>query len=145
MIHHHPRRDRRGIAAVEFALTVGVLLAVLLGIVELSMLMARQYVVSRAARDACRVGSGVLEGANPTGDQITAAADAHAKFALDSAGVPCTADNCTVTSTWYDSDGWYVLKVVVAVDYKPLTGQLPMIPNETRSQFIMLTQQQIWQ
>ena len=134
--------SRRGNAAVEFALTLVVLLAVLLGIVELSLLMSRTYKVSRAARDACRIGSGVIEGVNPTGDQIEQAAEEHAAFVLDAAGIDC-GGACSITGDWYENpDGWMVLRVRVDVPYEAFTGLLPMLPPYTRGEFTMLTQQQ---
>lgn len=142
-------RDRRGVAAIEFALTIGVLLAVLLGIVELSLLMSRLYVVSRAARDAARVGAGVTDVADPEGE-IEATAVEHAAFVLNSAENNICGDPydpassiCTITADWgQDSSGWYLLTVDVAVDYESFTNLLPGLPDQTETTFTMLTQQQ---
>lgn len=136
-----PRRDRSGVAAIEFALTLPFLFAVLLGIVELSLLQSRTYVVSRAARDACRIGSGVLEGPDADGSEIKAAAIEHAEFVLATAGVDCSS-GCEFDATWEESDGWMMLTMQVGVPYDPFTGFLPMIPGVVRSEFHMLTQQQ---
>ncbi len=139
---------RRGIAAVEFALTVGVLLSILLGIVELSLLMSRLYTVSRVARDACRIGSGVLEGQDPTGDEIREVAEQAARDSLRMAGIVCDPppnSNCTVTTSWTEVDDWMMLRVNVAVDHEPFTGLLPMLPDQTRASFAAFTQQQIYE
>lgn len=142
-------RARRGVAAVEFALTIGVLLSVLLGVVELSLLMSRLYLVSRAARDAARIGSGVTDVADPEGE-IEAAAIAHAAFVLNEAennicGDPFSPGSsvCTITADWrQDTTGWWILTVDVGVDYDSFTGLLPMLPDQTATSFTMLTQQQ---
>lgn len=137
------RTARRGVAAIEFALTLPFMLLILMGIVELSLLQSRMYVISRAARDACRIGSGVLEGPDPDGDDIKAAAIAHAQEVLANASVDC-GGGCDVSAVWYDEGGWMMLKVQVGVPYTPYTGLLPMIPNITRGEFTMLTQQQLF-
>jgi len=137
------RRTRRAAAAVEFALTLPFMLSVALGIIELSLLQSRMYVISRAARDACRVGSGVLEGTVPTGDLIEAAAVSHARFVLDTAGVDCHT-GCDIRADWFEQDGWRMLRVDVGVPYTPFTGLLPMIPATTTGEFVMLTQQQVF-
>ncbi len=136
-------RRRRGAAAVEFALTLPFLLLVVMGIIELSLLMHRAHQITRVARDACRIGSGVLEGVAPTGDEIEAAAIDHAEFALETLGVDCGA-GCTIDATWYEDEGWMLLRVEVDVPYDPFTGLLPFLPDSTHCGFVMLTQQQIF-
>jgi hypothetical protein len=136
------RRRRRGSGALEFALTLPFLLAVLLGIVELSMLMHRHYVISRSARDACRVASGVVEGMEPTGALIEAAALDHARFALQSADLDCDLLRCELLADWHDEDGRMLLTVEVSVPYTPVTRLFPLVPDETRRRFTMLTRQQ---
>ncbi len=136
--------SRHGASAVEFALTLPILLLVVMGIVELSLLMHRSYTVTRVARDSCRVGSGVLEGVEPTGDLIETSAEEHATFALEAADIDCGA-GCDVEATWYEADGWMMLWVDVDVPYDPFTGMLPMLPDTTHGGFVMLTQQQIFE
>lgn len=135
---------RRGVAAIEFALTLPFMLLVALGIIELSLLQSRMYLLSRAARDGCRIGSGVIEGPGADGSEIKAAALAHAQQVLDNAGVACGSDGCELSADWYEDEGWMMLRVQVGVPYTPFTGLLPMIPTVTTGQFTMLTQQQIF-
>jgi Flp pilus assembly protein TadG len=90
------------VGAIEFAFTLPFLLFVALGVVELSLLMHRTHVVTRAARDACRTGALVIEGPEPTGAQIEAAAAEHALFALQAAHVPCE-EGCSVHTEWFVS------------------------------------------
>ncbi len=138
------RAPRRAAAAVEFALTLPFLLLVVMGIIELSLLMHRAHQITRVARDACRIGSGVLEGVEPTGDDIEAAAIDHASFALETLGVDC-GSGCDVDATWYEEEGWMLLRVEVDVPYEPFTGLLPFLPETTHCGFVMLTQQQIFE
>ena len=138
-------RSRRGLAAIEFALTMPVLLAVILGIVELSLLIGRSYVVSRAARDGCRVGAGVLEGVDPTGEEIEQAATVAAETALAAAGINCDSTPCSISARWFQDDsGWYMVEVDVSVAYEPFSTFLPSVPVQTAYSFKMLTQQQVY-
>lgn len=136
------RSSRRGVGALEFAFTLPILLLVMLGIVEMSLLMHRMHVVTRAARDGCRTGAGVFEGPNPTGDLISAAAVEQSLLSLQAAGVDCNAVTCDVDTLWFERDGWWLLRVDVGVSYAPLTGWLDLVPQMTRSDFVMLTRQQ---
>jgi len=133
---------RRGTAAIEFGLTLPFLLFLLLGVVEMSLLMHRNYIVSRVTRDACRIGSAVVEGVSPTGDQIEAAAMEHVTFALQTAGINCSARTCQALADWHREDGWWVLTVTVRVGYRPLTRLFPT-PRMSQFRFTMLTQQQV--
>lgn len=137
-------RPRRGVAAIEFALTVGFLLLVVAGIVELSLLIRQSHLVARAARDAARTGAGVSEGQEPTGELIEAAAVEHATFALQAAGLPCGAD-CELVAEWFahPTEDWMLLRVHVGVPYHPVMTLLPGLPDMTRSDFVALTQQQL--
>ena len=138
-------RRRRGVGALEFALTMPSLLLVILGIVELSLLMHRHDVVTRCARRAARMASGVLEGVEPTGDEVEEAAVDHATFALDAAGVSCGA-GCMVDAEWFEDDeGWWMVAVDVEVPYQPFTQLFPILPDATRGHFVMLTQQQVFE
>ncbi len=138
-------RSRRGVAAVEFALTIGVMLTLLIAIVELSLLMQRLYVVSRVCRDACRIGSGITV-ADPATDGyiITDTAVFYANESLAVAGIDCGGGGCNATAKWEEQNGWMMLTVDVSVDYTPFTGLLPGFPDETETSFTMLTKQQIF-
>ena len=138
-------RERRGAGALEFALTLPILLIVAFGIAELGLLMHRNHVVTRSARDGARIASGVIEGPDATGDQITAAAEQATRFALATAGVECSIDDaCRVRADWVERDGWMTVQVSAQVSYDPLTMLLrPVMPETVHGGFVMLTQQQI--
>ena len=137
-------RTRRGVGALEFALTLPFLLLVVVGIVELSLLMHRAQVVTRSARDACRVASGVMEGVDPTGDLIEDAAEEAARLSLLAAGIDCHVVACQIQATWHEVEDWHMIRTVVGVPYTPMTGLMPGLRDVTRSDFEMLTQQQIF-
>jgi|JI10StandDraft_1071094.scaffolds.fasta_scaffold360308_1 hypothetical protein len=136
------RRPRRGAGAVEFALTLPFLMFLTMGIIELSMLMHRNYIVSRAARDAARIASGVMEGANPNGNLIEAAAEEQAGFVLQAAGIDCDDLDCEIIAEWIELDDWMMVQVTVGVPYTPFTELFPLVPEMTARSFTMLTQQQ---
>lgn len=73
---HRDYSSERGAAAVEFALVVPILIALVFGIIEFSHLYNAQIELTNAARVAART-MAVDTGTNPTGDG-TAAANAMA-------------------------------------------------------------------
>lgn len=142
MTRRGTRSARRGVAAIEFGLTLPFLLFVVLGVVELGALMHRAHVMSRVALDACRTASSVIEGIEPTGDQIEDAAIVEARFALQAAGVDCQGQ-CMVTADWHRVNSkWMMLTVTVDAPYNAVSGYLPMIPRMSHGAFTMVTQQQ---
>jgi hypothetical protein len=78
----------------------------------------------------------------PTGALIEAAALDHARFALQSAGLDCDLLRCELLADWHDEDGRMLLTVEVSVPYTPVTRLFPLVPDETRRRFTMLTRQQ---
>jgi hypothetical protein len=133
--------SRRGIAAVEFALTLPVFLVALTGVVELSHFISQFHHVQRAARDAARIGSITLEGQNPDGELIKQNAAQHAIDVLEAAGKPCE-EGCVVASDWYKDGDWYFVTVTVAYPYEPLTWMFGELAEQSVAQFTMMTQEQ---
>jgi hypothetical protein len=134
-------RSRRGVAAVEFALTLPVFLLVLTGVIELSNFISNFHHVQRAARDGARVGSITLEGPNPNGDLIRAAAAEQALFVLEASGKPCE-DGCTISTDWYQDGDYMMVEVIVEYPYTPLTWLYGQLAEQSVAQFTMMTQQQ---
>lgn len=69
-----PRADRTareaaGVAAIEFALVLPVLMLILLGIIDFGLMMYDKAMITNAAREAARAGI-VLSNPRPTGAQI---------------------------------------------------------------------------
>lgn len=138
----HPRR-RRGAGALEFALTLPVLLIVSFGLAELGMLIHQLQIVSRVTRDGARIGAGVIEGVDATGDLITASAEQATLRGLANAGVDCDVLNCTIEAEWFEQNGWMMLEVSTSIPYQTLTLTMPFIPDRVEQDFVVLTQQQI--
>ena len=137
---------RRGASAIEFALILPVFIAIFGAIIELSNYVSMFHRVTRAARDAARIGSTVIEGVDPDGTEIIAEANTHAAFVLDEAGYPCdTAVGCSVDSIWEQDadDGFYYLTVTIDYPYSGLTGIMPALTDRGLvASFTMMTQQQ---
>jgi Flp pilus assembly protein TadG len=79
------RRNERGQAIVELALTLPLLLLVVLGVFDFGLMFQRYEVVTNAAREGARVG--VLPGYSPQQAQI------HAQNYLAAGGVTGTVTN----------------------------------------------------
>lgn len=137
-------RFRRGASAIEFALVLPVLITLFGAVVELSLYVSTFHRVTRAARDAARVGSIVIEGPNADGTEIVDTAEQHASFVLEEAGYDCSG-GCTVEATWLldEDENYYYITVNIVYPYEPLTGLIPILEaNGVRAQFTMMTQQQ---
>lgn len=133
---------RRGANAIEFALILVPFLFIAAGIADLSNFVVQMQTVSRAARDGARVGSAVIEGSDPTGDDIEAEAEAQVRLLLEEAGMPCTDDVCTVTTEWTALDGYMFVVVDVTYVYDRLVGLSFFVPDNVTAHFAMMTQQQ---
>lgn len=72
------QKKQKGVAAVEFAIILPVLLLILFGIVELSLALYDKAVITNASREAARFGI-VLRSPKPTEDEIIAVAQNYAK------------------------------------------------------------------
>ncbi|MEL6347594.1 MAG: TadE/TadG family type IV pilus assembly protein [Myxococcota bacterium] len=139
------RRNRHGAAAIEFALMLPPLMLTFGGVLELSNYMTELQMVARAARDGARVGSITIEGTDPDGTEIIAAAEAQATLVLETAGYECDVDGiCLLTTTWeLDPDtGYYFVDLEVSVPYQSFTQLLPQLGTRVRADFTMMTQQQ---
>lgn len=134
------RKNRRGVAAVEFALTLPVFMLVLAGVIELSAFISQFHIVQRAARDAARVGSITLEGPNPDGEILKQAAVDQAFTVLDAAGRPCGA-GCVVAAEWFPDGDHDYISVTVSYEYVPITWAFGNLADQSVAQFTMLTQQ----
>lgn len=136
------RLARRGSAALEFALCLPVAVLIVAGIADLSTFVSVVQLASRAARDGARIGSTVIEGDDPTGDQIEADAVEHVELLLAEAGRPC-GTGCAVSANWIDIDGQMFVRVLVEYPYEPMVGLTRFLSDEVRAEFTMMTQQQM--
>ncbi|PYE21384.1 TadE-like protein [Paraburkholderia silvatlantica] len=65
----HSRHAQRGVAAVEFALVLPVLLILLFGIIEMGLFLYDKAVITNAAREGARAGV-VLKSPKPTASDV---------------------------------------------------------------------------
>ena len=141
-LHPHARRDRKGGAAIEFALWLPVMMTVASGIIDTSWMMSRYHQVTRAARDSARVGISIIEPEDVIpGVLVKAAAKDHAEDLLNGVGMGCVAPGCVVDATIVTQSGRDYLRVEVDWEYTPLMGLLPLNTN-LHSEFMMMLQQQ---
>ena len=128
---------RRGASALEFALTLPVITAILAGILEYGWYLFQLSNVVHALRDGTRIGVTVpLEDAEGPGPR----AEAHTRAVLDGLGVPCTdGGGCIVAATIGAAGDMSVLTVSVEVDYEPIIGLLPS-PSQLGGTFTMMLQ-----
>lgn len=137
------RHARRGANAVEFALAVPALIAVLAAIIDLSAYMAQLHSVSRVTRDAARIASITLEPEPPTGAIIEAAGNTAGNQLLAVGGFDCSG-GCGVATDWYQAaDGYSYVKVTVHVPYSTVTGFFPMLDGQVNSTFTMFAHEQL--
>ncbi len=136
-------RGRRGAAAVEIAVLLPLLLIVLVGLIEVSLAIHESHAMTRAAREGCRIGASILEGPEPTGDAIRAAAEAGAITTLETAGFACDASTrCVVTARWESVQGWQAVRVEVSRRRERLLLPWSFVSRDAQGSFVMLTQQQ---
>jgi Flp pilus assembly protein TadG len=118
-------RDERGVAAVEFAIILPVLVMMLMGIIDWGFFFFFSESIVNAAREGARAGA-VQEDSGDT--ESTAQSVAEAYLAGASIAVGTGANQATATASLAGSD----LSVTVDMDdFSGLTGFLapPLIPS----------------
>ena len=108
------RPDRRGAAAVEFALILPILMVLVFGIINYGDMLSVRQSVSQAASEGARAAA-VTPGADAAKE--TAALSA-VNSALDAQGQSCASGGCTVT--FEECDGARCARVKVLIDYDAL-------------------------
>lgn len=119
------RLRRRGANAVEFALILPVLLALLTGIMDYGWVYLLQHVATTAAREGAREGAVTPQDQGPEARATTAATAAWTRFSLP--GAP------TVVAFQYDPPGAPPVMVTrVRIDTASLIG-LVIGPNRVEA------------
>lgn len=113
-----PRELESGVAAVEFAIVLPLLLTVLIGIIDFSLLLYDKAVITNASREGARAGI-VLKDPKLTNAQIQTIASNYCKTFLISLG-PLAIPTVTVTQSAPPS---FSTPLRVTVSY-PYTGAL---------------------
>lgn len=127
------RTTRRGAAAMEFALTLPIVLMITLGTVEYSWAFMNRVWLNNAARDAVRSATGVEPAAAP------AQAERRARQALDELGVDCRS-GCTVRAE-VRNGAYDVLALRIQMTYPRLSGFVPT-PEDIGVEYVMMLEQQ---
>ncbi len=128
-------RRRQAGAAVEFALTLPVLLLLLAGVVDYGWYFFVQSAVLNAAKDAVRMGVVADMGEDP-GDL----AEEIMTEVLDDAGLPC-GGTCTVTGNITVISGYRLLEVEVDRPFDPIVGLFPTPASNAVSYRMLLEDQ----
>ncbi len=129
-------RVRRGGAAVEFALVLPILLALLFGIMEYGWMFLQNLSVVAAVREGARLGVTYAAEDTPTPD---AAAAARTEAALTAYGFP--PGSATITTTYAGASPEETLTVTAQMPYAPLIG-LVGVPAQLNGSITMLLEQQ---
>ena len=113
------RPGRGGGAALEFALTLPVLLVLLAGVIEWGWYLHQEVSVTWAARDGALAGS-----LTPPASDVEGEAVAQTRRALEAAGFD--GDAAEVNAALEDSDSGALVRVTAAVPYASLLHLLPV-------------------
>lgn len=128
---------RRGTAAVEFALTVPVLMFIIFGVLDYSWYIKQATDVVRATREGLRIGVTVSQADGPD-----AAAASQVEIVLAGYGLDC--DNsldCDIQATPTSVDGLDSVTLAVTVPYEPLIGLVPT-PAQMQAEITMALEDQ---
>lgn len=125
---------RRGAAAIEFALVLPILMALVSAVLEYGWLFYQQANLSAAAREGARIGSMTMQAADPG-----AFAVARVRAAMTTMNLP--GSTATVTTAQSGTTPAEILTVTVTMTYTPLIGLVPT-PGTLTSQMSMLLEDQ---
>jgi Flp pilus assembly protein TadG len=113
-------RARRGVAAVEFALTLPVIALILVGTLEFGWYFSRLVMVNSATYDAVRVAA-----YEESSTDANIAAEAAVQTLLADMGMDCVELGCDIDADRLDQDGIVMVELRVTVPYTQLTGIIP--------------------
>lgn len=116
-------RPRRGAAAVEFALTLPIVLVVATAILDYSWFLNRSADVLTAVREGARHGATIEQDDDPVGEAI-----ARTTASLANYGVEC-GGGCEVNAELRELDGLATIYVEARVAYEPMVGLVPTPEN----------------
>lgn len=129
--------SRRGAAAVEFALTMPVLLVMIFGVLDLSWYIRGATAVVNATREGLRMGVTVAQEDGPD-----AMADEQIQAVLLGYGIDCEgAYACEIEVTSTQVDGLDALTANASISFLPLVGLTPA-PELVRATLTMALEDQ---
>ncbi len=114
-------RGRRGASAVEFALTLPLLIGLISAILDYGWYLTQAANVTSAVREGTRYAATVNQD-----DGVTATAIDTTEQALTALGVPCQGGSgCSVDANLGEVSGIESLTVRAQVSFQPLVGIVP--------------------
>lgn len=116
-----PVQRRRGVAHVEFALLLPILMMFLYGIMEYGWMFFNRTVVQEAGRQGCRHGSTL----NVYDHDIEAEVSDRMYDVLSALGVNCDTTTCEIDVEVIGEVPTQRLQCSLAVDYTPLINAVP--------------------
>lgn len=142
-LRHSRRSLARGVAAVEFALVLPLLIVLLLGIIDFGLMMYDKAMITNAAREGARAGIVLRNPRLPEAQIAQVSRDYCGNLVITLLGEP----QCTVSVTFHgprelgsrlqvDVDFRYEGPVMSALAMLPGAG--PMVPVDMRSTAVML-------
>ena len=117
------RRARSGAAAVEFALTLPVVIVVATAILDYSWFLNRSADVLTAVREGTRHGTTIDQADDPAAEAAT-----RTETALSDYGFTCSG-SCSINAVVGDLDGMSTITVQATVPYEPIVGLVPTPEN----------------
>tara|TARA_B100001123_G_C14695271_1_gene782982 strand:+ start:193 stop:594 length:402 start_codon:yes stop_codon:yes gene_type:complete len=116
------RRHRKGASAVEFALTLPFVIALVAITVEWGWVLSQQAWVHAAARDACRFSVEL----DPLDVDISAQAALSAQEWMTAYDFACDSGDCDIQAEVKTVGGRDALTVDIDVIYRPIFGLIPV-------------------
>ena len=113
-------RRRRGVAAVEFALTFPVVALLLLATLEFGWYFSRLAMINSAAYDGARWGAQYSQPVQSEVQAVLAATEV-----LTDIGFDCDEINCVIKANRFRTGGVTMVELELNVEYDQLTGLIP--------------------
>jgi len=128
---------RRGGSAIEFALTLPVLVTMFAAIIEYGWFFLQQQAVLSGARDGVRYGVKIAQEADPATE-----AETRAELVIEGFGLDCSDPvDCQINATILVDDYDY-LRIDLDYAYDPLMSGLLPTPEFVRADFTMALEDQ---
>lgn len=134
------RLRRTGASAVEFALTLPVLVTLLSAVADYGWYFFQRTTVVNVARDATRLGVVVPRSSVPGPTNLTRT---YAFTMLGDAGFSCPGSGCSVICNQLTPPGagLILLQTRIRYEFQPLVGLVP-IPSNMEAEFAMALEDQ---
>jgi Flp pilus assembly protein TadG len=129
-------RRRRGASAVEFALTLPVLMTLVSAIIDYGWYLAQSITVLNCAREGLRSAAMVSYDDGPDEE-----AETNTRTLLQAYGIDCATVSCDIDATLDEVAGYDSVTLVVDVGYGAPVGLIP-IPEMVHAELTMAVEDQ---